>query len=118
MDFNNPLFHIPFGSGCIFMLVGLFLLKFPPKKINTLYGYRTNKAMLTQERWNFAQKYASIQLIIIGFTLALTSFFSILYQPTKEIGVVISIALLLTSTIALILKVEKAIDSKFKENNK
>ncbi|WBU89457.1 SdpI family protein [Cellulophaga omnivescoria] len=115
MDFSNPLFHIPLGSGSLFIIVGLFQLKFPPKKINNLYGYRTSKAMLNQNRWNFAQKYSSIQLIKIGFLLALSSLFSILYQPKKEIAVVICIALLLTSIITLVLKVEKAIDSKFKE---
>ncbi|MDO6490764.1 MULTISPECIES: SdpI family protein [unclassified Cellulophaga] len=118
MDFSNPLFHIPFGSGCIFILLGLFQLKFPPKKINSIYGYRTSKSMLNQNRWNFAQKYASIQLIKIGFVLVLLSLLSIIYQPNKEISILIGIVLLLTSVITLILKVEKAIDSKFKENNK
>lgn len=43
--FENPLFLIPITSGPLFMIAGLVLLKFPPKKINSLYGYRTNSSM-------------------------------------------------------------------------
>ena len=40
-----PLPFILFLSGGIFYLVALVLSKFPPKKINYFYGYRTKASM-------------------------------------------------------------------------
>ena len=56
---------------CIFILV-LFLIvkKFPPKKINWWYGYRTARSMQNDEIWKVAQEYASkksIQLALLSF---------------------------------------------------
>jgi len=50
LPFDNPLFLIPSTSGLIFILAGFIMLKFPPKKINSLYGYRTSSSMKNQER--------------------------------------------------------------------
>ena len=47
-----PLPSILFLSGGIFYLVALVLSKFPPKKINYFYGYRTKASMKSQESWN------------------------------------------------------------------
>jgi hypothetical protein len=53
LPFDNPLFLIPSTSGLIFMLAGFIMLKFPPKKINSLYGYRTSSSMKNQERVDY-----------------------------------------------------------------
>ena len=37
--------------------IGVLYLKRPAKEINWMYGYRTQKAMKSQESWDFAQKY-------------------------------------------------------------
>lgn len=49
---NYPLPSILFLSGGIFYLVALVLSKFPPKKTNYFYGYRTKASMKSQESWN------------------------------------------------------------------
>lgn len=54
-----------------FMLV-LFLVvqKFPPKKINWYYGYRTDRSMKNEETWKIAQNYSSkkaIELTLLSF---------------------------------------------------
>ncbi|MEZ4857476.1 MAG: SdpI family protein [Flavobacteriaceae bacterium] len=56
---------------CFFMLV-LFLIvkKFPPKKINYYYGYRTNRSMKNEDTWKAAQEYSSkksIELVLWSF---------------------------------------------------
>ena len=51
-----PLPSILFLSGGIFYLAALVLSKFPLKKINYFYGYRTKASMKSQESWNFSQK--------------------------------------------------------------
>ena len=49
---------------CIFMLIIFFIyFKYPPKKINYFYGYRTRRSMQNNETWSFANKYAAKLLI-------------------------------------------------------
>ena len=70
---ENP-FTIPLLiCGMIFFVVGLLLLFFPPKKINSLYGYRTPNSMKSQERWDFSQKYSSNLMWKCGVGIALLS---------------------------------------------
>jgi uncharacterized membrane protein len=57
--FENPLVNITFLCGLLFIIAGYILLKFPPKNINSLYGYRTSSSMENQEKWDFAQNYSS-----------------------------------------------------------
>jgi len=60
---ENPLFIIPILTGFIFSAAGLIMFKYPPKIINSLYGYRTLISMKSQERWDFAQRYSAQKLI-------------------------------------------------------
>jgi uncharacterized membrane protein len=62
----NILFLISSSFGLIFLIAGVIQFKFPPKKINDLYGYRTKRSMKNIEIWNYAQKYSSKILIIYG----------------------------------------------------
>ena len=36
---------------------GLLLMKNPPKKINSVYGYRTRRSVRSQDTWDFAHYY-------------------------------------------------------------
>lgn len=51
-------------SGTIFILSG-GLLKFPPKDINGLIGYRTSMSMKNNDTWNESQKYDELSIIIL-----------------------------------------------------
>ncbi len=54
--FSKVVFLLP---GIAFLIVGLALFWFPPKKINNLYGYRTSRSRRNIESWNFAQRYSA-----------------------------------------------------------
>ncbi|MFN3872804.1 MAG: SdpI family protein [Ignavibacterium sp.] len=56
---QNPGFIILLLCGIIFLIAGLIQSKYPPKKINSLYGYRTISSMRSKEAWDFAQKYSA-----------------------------------------------------------
>ena len=62
---NNPLWtHLMLGP---LMLVLTFIFKrFPPKKINHLYGYRTPRSMRSQEAWDFANRFSGRALVIVS----------------------------------------------------
>ncbi|MEM0942201.1 MAG: SdpI family protein [Bacteroidota bacterium] len=52
-------------------LVALIIFKiFPPKSINSWYGYRTIKSMKSDQKWSFAQNYsANIGLVVVVLAL-------------------------------------------------
>ena len=113
--FQTPLFLIPVLSGLIFMIAGLIMYKFPPKRINSLYGYRTNSSMKNQDRWDFAQKYASVEMIKLGGLLALSGVLGLIIKTDKIVGMILGLALMLLMIIMLFFRVEKAMKNKFKE---
>ncbi len=115
ISLDNPLFIIPFSTGLVFLLVGLIMLKFPPKKINGLYGYRTTSSMKNQKRWDFSQKFSAIELIKLGSVLALTSIIGLIYNPDGNLGMLLGLGLMIFMVVLLIIRVEKAIKNKFKK---
>jgi uncharacterized membrane protein len=115
MTTGNPLFFIPISSGLIFIIAGIILLKFPPKKINGFYGYRTSSSMKNQERWDYAQTYSSKETIKVGLFLALGGLIGLIYHPNEKTGMIIGMGFLIVMIIALLIRVESAIKNKFKE---
>jgi uncharacterized membrane protein len=98
-----PLFIV----GFVFALTAFITLKFPPKKINSIYGYRTSRSMKNQENWDLAQRFSSQLMLKQGLiTLLLALILAVLPIPI-EIATLISLLLLLTSVINLFVQTEK-----------
>lgn len=74
-----------YGLGIIFLIAGFIFKILPPKKINSIYGYRTNISMKNQDTWNVAQKYSANSMIILGIVYAALEF--ILSQLIKNLAV-------------------------------
>ena len=97
---------------CAFMLLlGWLLKKFPPKKINHLYGYRTQRSMKNQASWEAANTYSSL----VFFKVSLYSFFIpvVLYFLFPQLNVLITI---ITNTLLLLYVLyatEKYLKSRF-----
>jgi len=100
--------------GVIFVLVGSILYKFPPKKINVVYGYRTTASMKSIERWNFAQQFSSVRLMQIGIIMMAISFLKMVFKLENEM--LISLFVLFSSILFLLLSTENAIRNKFPSN--
>lgn len=73
-----------YGIGMLFLVVGLIFRILPPKKINSIYGYRTNTSMKNQDTWNVAQKYSANSMIILGIAYVALGF--ILSQLIKNLA--------------------------------
>ncbi len=88
---------------CVFMLViGFIFLKFPPKNINYLYGYRTRRSMKTQEVWDAANIFSAKALIKISLWSIIFPVFSYLFFPKYIILIsVIGNTLLLLLTLPM-----------------
>lgn len=112
---SDSLIYIFTTNGLLF-LISILFFKFPPKKINSIYGYKTPKAMQNQQIWDFANSTFNKSLVIyagICFIAALI-FVEILkatwsWQP---------MALVFLSIIVSIVKTERALSDNFTEEGK
>lgn len=114
---NNALFVIPILMGTFFLIIGFIMLKFPGKKINSSYGYRTSRSMKNQQTWDFAQLYSAKETIKIGIILMLFSIIGIWFNPNKVITIILGFVLITGPAIILIKDVERAIKMKFGNEN-
>lgn len=115
MEIVDSLLVVPLLCGGIFILAGLVMSAFPPKKINGLYGYRTPSSMKNQERWDFAQKYSAKELTKAGGILLLTSALGFLIKPSNDYEMIVGLGLLIAIVIVLFVRVENAIKRHFSE---
>jgi uncharacterized membrane protein len=105
--------EMPFLTGFIFFFVALITYYHPPKKINSLYGYRTPSSMKNQERWDFAQRFSSLRMIEGGLFLIFFSFLKLAFPFLVDIEMTISITALFLVVIYLLLTTELALKKNF-----
>ncbi len=111
----NPYIYVISVNGVLFFFSILFYF-FPPKKINALYGYRTNKSMLNEEIWHFANtffikallKYAAISFVAALF-LVFISGAEMTWQP---------MAIMLLSLAVSVIKTEQVLSQNFDADGK
>lgn len=60
------LFIFTFIMSISYLIIGILLIKHPPKDINSIIGYRTRKSSKNQETWDYAQRMAGKIFRIIG----------------------------------------------------
>ncbi|OJW17122.1 MULTISPECIES: SdpI family protein [unclassified Mucilaginibacter] len=58
--------------GAVFILAALIQMRFRPKKINSLYGYRTPLSMKNQQNWDEGNRYSAQLMLKLGVILLLT----------------------------------------------
>ncbi|MBX2967771.1 MAG: SdpI family protein [Cyclobacteriaceae bacterium] len=52
--------------GPLILVLAFLYKRFPPKKINHIYGYRTPRSMKSQEAWDCANRYSSNALVVMA----------------------------------------------------
>lgn len=95
--------------GIVFILAGIILYVFPPKKINGLYGYRTQTSMQSQEKWDFAQTYSAKIMVLTGFIFTLIAPSKGLFKTNESIDLAIGMFCLIVGSILMIVVVEKGL---------
>lgn len=113
--FESPLINITLFGGLLFTLAGFIMYKYPPKNINSLYGYRTPSSMENLEKWNFAQNYASKEMIKAGILLSISCLLSLVLHFDNLTNMFIGLGLMISTLIILFYRVEKAIKEQFKK---
>ncbi len=113
MNWFENIFILQFLIGIVFLLLGLIQFKYPLKKINDLYGYRTKNAMSSSEKWNFAQKHAAKLSIKIAVFQIICSFTGSLFTQSENLQLIIGILATLSSCGILFYFTEKKLRINF-----
>lgn len=75
MTLQIPLAMIGFGK---------YFMKTSPKKINFIFGYRTNMSMKNKETWDFAHRYAGKIWYVTGWVTLLISLVAMLIVKNQD----------------------------------
>lgn len=111
-----------FANGIIslvFVLGGLITLVFPPKEINSLYGYRTTRSMKSIEAWVAANRFASKVMIVGGIDLFLIGL--ILYWANvknENIWGIVTVISVISISVIIYLLTENYLKENFDEDGK
>lgn len=111
----DPFLYVLSSNG-LFFLISVIFWKFPPKKINSLYGYRTFKAMQNEDIWAFANTTFNKNLLIyagVSFLAALLLAVISVKELTWQPMVLVVLTLLVT-----VIKTERAMSENFTEEGK
>lgn len=112
MDLLIPFTLIGFGK---------YFLKTAPKKINTIFGYRTTMSMKNKDTWEFAHKYCGKIWYISGlvmFPASLIIMLTILGKTENVIGTIGGFVCFvqLIALIGTIIPTERALKKNFDKN--
>jgi len=110
---TTPLFLGPVLVGMAFVILGFVMIKFPPKRMNVWYGYRTTSSMKSQKRWEFAQRYSGKESVKLGFFLLLIGGVRLFWEPALPVAHGLSAVAIIGGIIGLLVRVESAIKRRF-----
>lgn len=86
----------------IALIIMITFKVFPPKRANSIYGYRTSRSIKNKSNWDFAQRYSanlSLKLLIPLFLIQISLY--IVYESTVFIDLSILICWILSFGIVL-----------------
>ena len=109
----NLLALILSSGGLIFLLAGYIQHRFPPKKINHLYGYRTSTSMKSQESWDFAQQYSAKKMMQMGTYITALGLLSWIIDLQLLWSAGIALTIVTIGPLIMLFKVESELKKRF-----
>ena len=109
----NLLALILSSGGLIFLLAGYIQHRFPPKKINHLYGYRTSTSMKSQESWDFAQQYSAKKMMQMGTYITALGLLSWILDLQLLWSADIALTIVTIGPLLMLFKVESELKKRF-----
>ena len=108
-----PLAGILLLTGGCFSLAGYITKRFPPKKINHLYGYRTKTSMRNQEVWDFAQRYSASEMIKSGIIMLILAGFAWFAEVQFKGDIFVAIGLTVIFPLVMLFQIETELKKRF-----
>ena len=108
----------------IMIMFGAVFAKTAPKKINYIFGYRTDMSMKNRDTWEFAHKYIGKLWFRLGLLLIPITMIPMLFVIGRTENIVGAVGLVVSfiNTVALIVPIfftEKALNRTFdKDGNR
>lgn len=107
----------------IIILFGAVFTKTAPKKINYIFGYRTDMSMKNRDTWEFAHKYIGKLWFRLGLLLIPITVLPMLFVIGKTENIVGKVGLIVSfiNTVVLIVPIffsEKALNKTFDKDGK
>jgi uncharacterized membrane protein len=112
-NFIATVFQISLICGICFLIAAAVQYFFPPKKINALYGYRTVASMKSQERWDFAQRFSTLQMVKAAVFMIVTSFTGFLFPDGVIARLFGSFILAIAAVCYMFITTEKELKRRF-----
>lgn len=91
--------------------------KFPPKKINHFYGYRTKTSMRNQQTWDFAQQFSALEMIRTSIVMVVLGGLSWGFDFSPPYPMASALALTVLFPLVMVLKIEKELKKRFSEDS-
>lgn len=93
----------------IFLMIGVIFSKFPPRKINCFYGYRTKRSMISQNNWDYSQKALGAIFIKISSIFLLVNIVLLypyyIYRAKINLLLIVSLIVMVIQSIGTIISV-------------
>jgi len=81
----------------LMLLIALFTKIFPAKKVNSWYGYRTDRSMRNRRNWRYAQSLLPPMFFRIGLVyIALAAFWYFYPNLNEKLGLIVFIFVLIS----------------------
>lgn len=109
LNWDSAILYIDAYTGALCFVIFLFTHIFPPKSINSIYGYRTKRSMQSKRNWDFSQKYSSVKMLQSTAMLTLIGFLGLFLDLNEGLEVAIGISLLIFALFYPIYLTEKAL---------
>lgn len=114
-----PFTIITLVTGCTLIVMSTITLLYPPKNINTGYGYRTKASMRNRQTWEEANRYSSKLMLLFGIALATIGLLSYFVSLLSRTGIITATTLTFLFSLLPIPLTERRLKKLFdKEGNR
>lgn len=112
----DPYIYVLSVNGLIFILSIVFY-KFPPKKINSLYGYRTHKSMLNQDIWDYANAVFTKALLMYA-AICFAAAMALTFLNPEMMQSWVPMGLMALTLLVSIVKTEQSLKATFDDEGR
>ena len=116
MNLEFAIGHLLIGP--LMILISYIFAKYPPKKINDFYGYRTQRSMRNQDCWDFANRHSIRLMWKISLLTCVVQAIGVILLD-EGVALLTATIVLVTTLIYSVYLTEKALKNTFdKEGNR
>ncbi|MDJ1632066.1 SdpI family protein [Bacillus velezensis] len=94
-------------GGLLMVAAGISVTFFPPKSINSLYGYRTKRSMADESQWKEGNRFSALLMILFGLISAAGFAGDLLIRLTQPFALIVQAVLLIAISVLIIVLTER-----------